>query len=263
MRETEILKQIDAYVKGRLKEEEADALWGEFAKNPELLKVLEIEVAVKEIIEKQISAAKAGAAVRKLPRWTWHAAAAAVILLVALLQFFRVDTPTNLKEFVVADIEAKHLETANALRGDEALISPADSLLNLGFSAFLSGEDQKALELFEEVIRNYDVEPYRSKAYLNKGIILYNNGDFENAVSSFKEAADGASHTKMIEEKAWWYLGNAYVNVGKLKEARESVFKAYQLNGVFRNSAFRLLIKLNEELGYEDYDENSAPKELN
>lgn len=262
MRESEIRKHIDAYVKGRLSGEEIEALWVELAKNPELLKVLEVEVGLKKLLADQKSTKKTEAVIHKLPRWTWHAAAAAVILLVALLQLFRVETPTELREFVVADIEAKQLETADALRGDETGISPADSLLNLGFNAFLSGDEQKALSFFDEIIHSYEEEPYLSKAFLNKGIILYNSGTFEDAAAAFKEAADRAEQSTMIQEKAWWYLGNALVNLGQPEEARAAVFKAYQLNGIFRNPAFRLLIKLNEELGFNDYEEDFEPREL-
>ena len=56
----------------------------------------------------------------------------------------------------------------------------------------------------------------------------------------------------MITEKAYWYLGNTLIQTQDLEEAKNAVTKTYQLDGVFRNPAFRLLKKLNEELGYSD-----------
>lgn len=256
----DIRKQIDAYIKGKLSEEEIQQLWNEFAKNPDLLETLELEVNVKAVIERNVQPSKAGTsasspAIRKLPSWTWHAAAAAIIALVALVQLFRVSTPTELNEFLVGQIDVGQIETADGIRDKDMSITAADSLLNLGFQAVISGDDTRALQLFEEVINNYSEEPYGSKAYLNKGIILYNESDYEAAIPAFQEAANRVEDSRMISEKAYWYLGNALVNVGQLEEAQDAVYKAYQIDGIFRNPAFRLLKKLSNELGTSDYEE--------
>ncbi len=257
-REIEIRQQIDAYIKGKLDESEIEQLWNEFAKNPELLDVLEIEVHVKKLIEQEALSNKKPASVRRLPSWTWHAAAAAVLLTIALIQLFRIDTPTEMNQFVVQQIGPDHIETADGVRAKDMRISTADSLLNLGFEAAISGNERRALELFNTVINEYDEEPYGSKAYLNKGIILYNEGDYETAISAFREAAHRVQNSRMISEKAHWYLGNALINIGKLEEARMAVFEAYQLDGIFRKPAFRLLKKINDDLGNSDYEEFDA-----
>lgn len=257
-REIEIRKQIDAYIKGNLDESEIEQLWNEFAKNPELLDVLEIEVHVKELIEREAQRAKKEATVHKLPSWTWHAAAAAVLVIIALVQLFRVDTPTEMEQFVVQKISPGEIETADGVRDKDMRITTADSLLNLGFEAVMSGNENRALELFDKVIQQYDEEPYGSKAYLNKGIILYNEGDYESAIVAFNESAHRAQDSRMISEKAYWYLGNALINIGELEKARGAVFEAYQLDGIFRQPAFRLLKKLNNDLGNSDYEEFDA-----
>ncbi|MFD2531116.1 tetratricopeptide repeat protein [Gracilimonas halophila] len=259
-RELEIRQRIDAYVKGQLKEEEIQELWNEFAKNPELLDVLELEVNVKAIIEKNATQAVPKSKIYKLPSWTWHAAAAAAIIIVALVQLFRVDTPTNIDQFVVQQINPSEIETADGVRGKDLRITTADSLLNLGFEAIISGNEDRALELFDEVINNYGEEPYGSKAFLNKGIILYNEGDYDSAILAFEEAAERVEDSRMITEKAYWYMGNALVNIGELEAAQEAVFQAYQLDGIFRNPAFRLLKKLSDDLGTSDYEEFNTPE---
>ena len=48
----QIRKQIDAYLNGQLSEKEIEALWVEFAKNPDLLDELEIEVGVENYLKK-------------------------------------------------------------------------------------------------------------------------------------------------------------------------------------------------------------------
>jgi|AntRauTorckE6833_2_1112554.scaffolds.fasta_scaffold02797_4 tetratricopeptide (TPR) repeat protein len=262
----DIRKQIDAYIKGNLGEEEIQKLWNEFAKDPELLETLELEVTVKAAIERNMPSSKAGAntdsssSIKKLPSWTWHAAAAAVIALVALVQLFRVDTATQLNQYVVGQIDVGQFESADGIRDKDITITTADSLLNLGFQAVISGDDSRALQLFEEVINNYTEEPYGSKAYLNKGIILYNESDYEVAIDAFQEAANRVEDSRMITEKAYWYLGNALVNVGQLEEAQDAVYRAYQVDGVFRSPAFRLLKKLSKELGTSDYEELQPQK---
>jgi tetratricopeptide (TPR) repeat protein len=256
-RVTEIRQRIDAYIKGQLSEEEIHALWNEFAKNPELLDILEIEVNVKVLIERQVMNSKpdsGSATIRKLPSYTWHAAAAAVFVIIALVQIFRVETPTQMDQFVVNQINPGQVETSDGIRTKDMRITTADSLLNLGFEAIVSGNEDRALELFEEVINRYSEEPYGSKAFLNKGIILYNESNYEEAIAAFREAADRVEDSRMILEKAHWYLGNALVNVGELEEAQKAVFEAYQLDGIFRQPAFRLLKKLSDDLGSSDYE---------
>ena len=249
----EIQKRIDAYVKGSLTEDQISELWVEFAKQPELLESLELEVGVKEIIEKGfVAEEKKVASIKNLPNWTWHAAAAAVLLLVAGIQFFQIPSKSNLDQFLVGSINSDQLETADGIRSKDMAIDGADSMLNLGFNEFINGNPERALDLFNEVIRDYDYEPYGSKAYLNKGIIYYNESSYDSAIVAFNESLSRVSDSKMIEEKAYWYLGNALANVGELEEARSATYQAYSMEGVFRKPAFLLLQKLNYDLGYSE-----------
>ncbi len=256
LREEDIRKKIDAYVKGQLEEAEIQELWEAFARKPELLDELEIEIGVKKLIEQEALASKPerGANITSLPGWTWHAAAAAVIIIVAAIQLLKVEPKTEMEQFVVQHITPDQVETADGIRAKDMSISSADSLLNLGFEAVASGDQERALELYNEVIGMYPGEPYLSKAYFNKGVVLYNEGNYEEAIPAFREAANRAE-AKMISEKAYWYLGNALTNAGKLEEARKAVYEAYAMDGVFRSAAFKLLQKLNYDLGNSGADE--------
>jgi tetratricopeptide (TPR) repeat protein len=247
----EIQKKIDAYVKGKLKEKEIEELWVEFAKQPDLLEQLELEVGVKSIIEQEMAEGNTPkATITKLPTWTWHAAAAAVLLIVASIQILQIPSKSNLNQFVVNKIGADQLESSDGVRAKDMQISAADSMLNLGFSEFVSGNNERALYLFNEVISEFDYEPYGSKAYLNKGIVYYNQSDYDSAIVAFRFALDRVDDSRMIEEKSYWYLGNALVNTNQLEDARIATMQAYSLDGVFRKPAFLLLQKLNYDLGY-------------
>ncbi len=261
-REEDIYKKIDQYVKGNLSEQEIESLWEEFAKNPDLLSDLELELEVKEILrERAVKKSGKPSKIHKLPNWVWHASAAAAVILVALVQLFRVETPTELEDFIVMNIPNDQIETADGIRAKDVVISSADSLLNLGFAALSSGNEEKALEIFNEVIQNYEQEPYASKAYLNSGIIQYNEGMYEEAVSSFEEAANRAQDNRMISEKAYWYLGNAYINIGEKEKALEAIGEAYNRDGVFRKPAFLLYRKLSYDLGEIDIEQEAEKLE--
>ncbi len=251
----DIQKKIDSYVKGLLSEDEITALWVQFAKNPGLLDELEIEVGVQKIIKDEALSSSKPANVNTLPWWTWHAAAAAVLLLVVGIQLFQVEPKTEMGQFIAQSIAPDQMETGDGVRSKDMVIAKADSLLNLGFSAFISGNTQQALSLYNEVVENYDMEPYGSKAYTNIGIVQYNEGAYEASIGSFDAALNRVTESRMIEEKAHWYKGNALVNIGKLEEARLAVQEAYALDGVFRKPAFLLLQKLNYDLGYVDYED--------
>lgn len=248
-----IMKAIDAYVKGQLEEEEIDKLWVEFAKNPSLLDDLELEVGVKRLLKAKIPSEQPK--IRTLPSWLWHASAAAVIVLVALVQLFRVDTPTELQQFVLDRINADQIETGLGIRSSKDMkVSVADSLLNLGFEASLSGNEKRSLELFNEVIESYSKEPYGSISYLNKGITLYNQEDYEGAISSFLEVINRATdENRMVLEKAYWFIANAYVKTGDLEKALEAAGITYEMNGLFRFQSYKLYQKLSYDLGkFED-----------
>ena len=140
------------------------------------------------------------------------------------------------------------------MRSSALGISSADSLLNLGFQAAYTGNNQKALKIFDSIIEQYQQEPYASKAYLNRGIILYNSGDYPNAVVSFNEALSRIEDNRMLTEKAQWFLANAYINTNELEKALKAAGEAYIQNGVFRTQSFRLYQKLNYDLGKIDYE---------
>lgn len=253
---TQIKKQIDAYVKGKLTEDEIVELWNAFAKDPSLLDDLELEVGLMEILKGEASSKKdTSKVIPKLPAWTWHAAAAAVLVIVGFIQVFQNDPKTELDQFVVRSIPPDQVETSDGIRAKDMILVTADSLLNLGFQAFISGNSNQALALYNEVITNHDIEPYGSKAFTNKGILLYNSSEYDSSIVSFDNALIRVQENRMIEEKAFWYKGNALINIGELEEARRTIQQAYALDGVFRRPAFLLLQKLNYDLGYIDYDD--------
>lgn len=258
-RDIELEKQIDAYIKGKLSEEEAQQLWVQLLQRPDYLELLKTELGVKSILQKRSSnntSAKENSVIYSIHKsWKWMAAAAAVALLVVSINFFQLDTTASLENEVVKEFNlADNLSSAEVFRNQKTEVLPADSLLNRGFEAAISGDVSKAIAAYDKIIEKYGNEPAATKAYLNKGIIQYNSGSFGESINSFEAVIKKDAEKDVIEEKAYWYMGNAYINIEQLEKAREAIHKVYSMDGIYRKSSFRLLRKLDYKLGNVDYD---------
>ncbi|PAU94709.1 hypothetical protein CK503_04340 [Aliifodinibius salipaludis] len=260
-RDIELEQEIDAYVKGKLSEEEAQQLWKKLLQRPDYIDLLKTELAVKSILEKRSSSnnstsAKESSIIYSIQSsWKWMAAAAAVALLVVSINFFQLDTNQSLQSEVPNQFNlVENLSSAEVFRSQKTETLPADSLLNHGFEAALSGNISKAIAAYDEIINKYDDEPAAIKAYLNKGIIQYNNGSFGKSIESFQAVIKRDTKREVLKEKAYWYMGNAYINIEQTDKAREAIHKVYTMDGIYRKPSFRLLKKLDYELGNVDFD---------
>ncbi len=258
-RDPDIEQRIDAYIKGRLNQEEVEHLWVELLKKPHYIDLLETELGVKTIIEEKAKAEERSKSAHKdavpvaflTQNWKWVAAAAAVALLILSINLFRVDNSQTLQQMALSDINiAESLESPPVMRSEKTVsLTPADSLLNLGFKAALSGQVERALEFYNEVIERGEEDTATAQAYINIGIIRYNADNFDEAADAFRNALDKVDDHPGLQEKAQWYLGNAYIHMDRLEEAREAIYSAYAADGIYRKPAFRLLRKLDYELG--------------
>lgn len=261
-RDIALEEKIDAYVKGRLSDDEGQELWAELLQNPEYIDLLNTELGLKSILEDQSresgnnnSVEDSGVIYSLRKSWKWTAAAAAVILIIIGINFFQANTNQNIREMTLGNIDvAQNIMSAPVVRSQKGGITPADSLLNKGFEATISGEVEKALSEYRKIIEKYPNEDSAIRAYLNIGIIEYNTGDYKEAIVSLKHVANKNVGNDITQEKGYWYMGNAYININKLSKARDAIHTTYAMNGIYRDSAFRLLRKLDYELGNVDYD---------
>lgn len=254
-RDIELEKEIDAYIKGKLSEEEAQQLWEKLLQRPDYIELLKTELAVKSILQERSSkenstSAKESSIIYSIQKsWKWMAAAAAVALLIVSINFFQFNTDSSIQSEVPSQFNlAENLASAEIFRNQKSKILPADSLLNQGFEAALSGNISKALVTYDKIISEYDDEPATMKAYLNKGIIQYNRGDFGESIKSFQAVIERKPKTEILEEKAYWYMGNAYINIEQLGKARKAIHKVYSMDGIYRKPSSRMLKKLDYQL---------------
>jgi tetratricopeptide (TPR) repeat protein len=276
----ELEKKIDAYLKGQLSEEEVDKLWATLLQYPEYYKHLKTELALKRHFESNetnhdgtpitpitdIDTPENGTPSSTSTQepgnqWKWTLAAAAVVIIILGLNFLLPDHNQTARQMAMANIDIKSMETPDVLRSSGGQPdSQVSSLISMGFNDALSGnEDQaetqfnSALEAMEAPANTMDSLSLAS-AHLNLGIIFYNHEQYDKASDSFEAALEYAEPSERIKEKAFWYLANTLLNQEKLEEAREAVHSTYAMNGIYREPSYRLLRKLDYELGYVDYD---------
>jgi len=257
-RDLELEKQIDAYIKGKLNEEQAQKLWEQLLQRPDYIELLNTELGLKSIVEKgeanqektETPSAEENTFIYTLKQSKkWIAAAAAVVILIVAVNILQVDTQQTLEELALKDINiAENLSSAQILRSQKTEIPPSDSLLNRGFEAAISGDMDQAITMYNKIIEEYGDKPAAVQASLNKGIIQYNNGSFSESIASFKAVLQKVENKPIVREKAHWYMGNAYINLEKLKKAQTEIHKTYAIDGIYRKSASRLLKKLSQEL---------------
>ena len=262
-RNLELEKQIDAYIKGHLSDEEAQELWEELLLHPEYIDLLNTEIGVQSIVTGSDTQHppvkdKRHSLIHTLQNsWKWVGAAAVVALLVVAINFFSADSTRSLQELSVNSINlSENLSSAPVLRSQDLQISPEDSLLNLGFKAAVDGNLSQAITLYSQVIHDYPDLPAAVQAHLNKGIIEFNKAQFDEAILSFKAVTQKAEEQSFTKEKGFWYLGNAYIHTDSLEKAHSAIFQAYSMDGIYRTSARDILKKLDEELGHpqREYD---------
>lgn len=260
-RDLDLEKRIDSYVKGQLSANEAEELWVSLLLRPDYIELLETELCVKQIIEEQAADSQKNMPVRPIAflrkslshSWKWMAAAASILILIIAINFYQVEKGDTIEDLIPAEINlAENLASPEVMRSREMNPSSVDSLLNLGFKEAILGNVDKARGFYKEVIENYNNNANVSMAYLNLGIIEYNAKKYKEASVAFKDAIQRVDKDRILKEKAFWFLGNAYINLDLLEDGREAIFSAYIMDGIYRNPSSRLLGKLDQKLGNSD-----------
>ena len=246
-RDIALEQKIDAYIKGQLTDEEAKELWVELLKQPENISRLQTEIDIARIYRAEPSLLK--------QYWKWFASAAAVILLVISINVLMFDNVNPVKTWTESSINiVNNMASAEVTRSSETMLDPADSLLNAGFKAAVSGSLETATQIFHRVTNDFTDTSAASKAHLNLGILQYNSGDYASSIENFNNAISLGEGDSLILERSYWYKGNALINSGLMKEARDAVDKSYQYGQLYKNQSLKLLKRLDYELGNIDYD---------
>ena len=255
MEEKEISQAITRFLKGELNDEEIDQLWEEFLKDPELFYLFETEVNLYHMLKEQRSENESGfqsgstAVIHSLKKYQkWIYAAAAVIILSIGLQLFTMDQTDLLRSQALASIDVTEMMGADVYRDDSERVSDIDININHALARALDNEFDEARATLESLLEEDLTEVQTGKVYLNLGILNYNRDQYRESISNFRVVTDVETLPFFVEEKAWWFMGNAYLNLDEIEPAREAVFNAYTLDGRFADPALALLKKLDLEL---------------
>lgn len=238
----ELAQKIDAYLKGKLSEDEVDTLWIELLKRPDYLEYLKTEAALKDLIAERSGHDMVQSEPPKGPAYRpWLSIAAAVVLIIASVVVFRLVNQQSPATLAPDQIDVNELASADVMRSSTDEIKKIDSLLNLGFESAVSGKTDKARQIFSDIIHNYSDEPTRAMAYLNLGILRYNNHDFSEAAASFRKAGQFAENDSITKQKAGWFLANTYLKNGKEHEAKMLLQQISGSKGLYATNAGHLL----------------------
>lgn len=231
----QVRRRIDDYVDGRLNREEIDRLWEELVGDEEALDYLKTVANLKYLAGQEKNVVRSPF----LPfgRSAWTGAAAAVVLVLVLV--FGIFRPGGDMEFVepIDRIELDYYRSQQFQddpAGRETVIREAIVLAN-------RGEHGLALDLIDDSLDTMDDADSRAALFMSAGSILYNISSYEAAASRFEQIVRMELDDRIMLERAWWYLGNAYFQLNRLQEAKEAFRHAYDMDGAYRRVAERYL----------------------
>lgn len=268
MKETEkieLLEKIDSYIKGRLSQEEIEDLWIEFLKYPDIFHYFETEVQIQDMIKDRdipesfqidrVEEPKREASSYKV----WAYAAAAAVILALGLQFFAIQQPgADTSRLALTEIELDEMIGSDIYRSEDEILE-FDMQINHAIAMAYNDSLDKAIKTFRELLEKDLNDRQLARAELNIGILLYNNGEYEEAKNHFERVIRLESVHESFIEKGWWLYGNALLNTGDVEGARDAVNLAYGMNGRFQKPALALLKKLDAELLNSSSESSETP----
>lgn len=268
-RNIELEKKIDTYIKGHLSQEQSDELWAQLLKRPDYIDYLKTQVDLARFYQSrgsghlellEVEEAGQDYESRKKFDWRWFSAAAAIIVAAVLTSVFLTNQQSSIRQWSNRQITlGENLASAPVTRGTGEIPTP-DSLLNAGFKAAIDGNIKAATDIFHRAVKRYDIPKIDAKASLNLGILRYNDSKFRTSIQYFKRAVSNADNLALLKERAYWYMANAYINIGQLKDARKAVSEAHQIGKMYKSKESDLLKRLKLTLQNRNKEEPNRSK---
>lgn len=129
----------------------------------------------------------------------------------------------SLANLYAATKNAKALQVCDELIGSDSLPGTTDALFIKGVYLSNTHQYELALHQYETCIRH---DWKFVEAYIEKGIILFNEQNIDEALNTFATA----SKVSATHAAAYYWMGRCYEKIGKTIEARESYERALLLD---------------------------------
>lgn len=227
----DIEQKIDDYIHEELSAKEIDDLWAELLEDDYYLDYLKSAASLKKIIEENN---QKKSRLLDFPTSTkWVSAAAAVILLVGSVVVFNLSVKPSESIQPIASIELDYYRSADGSASEMEELSNVRTAITHANQ----GNIDAALDLLDRKIDEASTNVEKADLMITAGSILYNSGRYTEAVDRFETAIALDINDSIIEERAFWYLGNTYFQLNKIDEAKEAFAKAYDLNGAYSRVA--------------------------
>lgn len=235
----ELEEKIDQYINGQLSPQEVDELWAELIQDGYHLDYLKSAANLKAVVKQKREERKT----KKKRKYWYYAAAAVVALLIAVMGVMNLSFQDNISVQPVESVELDYYRSGGgAIEGDNQteVIRNAIRLAN-------TGRVGEAISLLNTELDNASEPSWIAKLSLNLGSLHYNEGNYKKAIDYYRNVIKHEEHVDVLmEEKAYWYIGNAYFHMDKLTQAQDNIEQAYELNGAYRRVAKSYLDALSE-----------------
>lgn len=227
--DNDIKRRIDQYIEGQLSENEIDDLWAEIVQSQEHIDYLNTMANMRGAVEEKQKA--------KSIRTVWmYAAAAAIVVLIAIvgvMQFVNIsDKPSELA--AIESIELDYYRSTDTINGT----SDRDKVIRTAIELYNKNRFEEAVSLLNQERANASDVNWIAELDITLGTFHYNEDKFEKAAYYFSDVLKYKGKIDvLVLEKAYWYLGNSYLQMNMLAKAESTMEKAYQLNGAYSRVA--------------------------
>lgn len=230
-RNKDLERRIEQYVEGNLSPQQVDELWAELINNEYYLDYMKSAVNLKKIAEeREIETKQPKENSRK---HVILSAAAAILLMIGSAFIFNLSTETSEMITPISSIELDYYRSADGAATEQA----ESDVVRRAISTANTGEVTAALNILEKELENTISVHEKAELLITSGSILYNTGEFSEAIERFESALEMKHDDMMLLERNYWYLGNAYFQVNQLDEAKAALEKAFELNGAYSRVA--------------------------
>jgi len=229
-RDRKLEKRIEEYVDGKLTSGEVDELWAELINNEYYYDYMQSVASLKKIAEKRQS--ESNREIVDTKKRVWISAAAAVLLMVSSVAIFNLSTNSSEMVTPISSIELDYYRSADGAATEHI----ESDVVRRAISTANTGEVTAALSILNDELQHASAEHERAELLITSGSILYNTGQFTEAIAKFEPISLNYDDM-MLKERNYWYLGNAYFQMNMLDEAKEALEQALELNGAYSRVA--------------------------